>query len=150
MSQVIISLKPEYAQLVVAGDKTVELRNRIVKLKRGTLIWIYATRPLAGIVGSAEIAAVVHAEPSEIWRRFGASLGIDRIGFDAYIGERQRVSALVLRSVTVLGECVTLDRIRQTVGAFHPPQFYSRLRRGSPLRRALDVVREDGRLLGER
>ena len=67
MSQAIISLKPRHAKLVLSGDKTVELRNRIVRLAPGTLIWIYATRPMARIVGVAEIESVVHAGPSEIW-----------------------------------------------------------------------------------
>ena len=78
MSQAIISLKPRYAKLVVAGDKTVELRNRIVRLNPGTLIWIYATKPMGRIVGVAEISLVVHADPAQIWRRFGENICIDK------------------------------------------------------------------------
>ena len=104
MSQAIISLKPRYARLVISGDKTVELRNRIVRLKPGTLIWIYATRPMARIVGIAEIESVVHADPAEIWQRFGDDICVDRNGFDSYIGNRERVSALVLRFREGTGE----------------------------------------------
>lgn len=142
MSQAIISLKPRYAKLVLSGDKTVELRNRIVRLTPGTLIWIYATRPMARIVGVAEIESVVHAGPSEIWRRFREDICVDRNGFDSYIGGRERVSALVLRSVKGLGDFMTLDRIRQSVRAFQPPQFYARLPPGSRLRGTLDRIRE--------
>ena len=141
MSQAIISLKPRYAKLVVSGDKTVELRNRIVRLKPGTLIWIYATRPMARIVGIAELELVVHAGPAEIWRRFGEDICLDRNGFDSYIGNRDRVSALMLRSAKELADFMTLDRIRQSVQAFQPPQFYARLPRGSRLRGALDIIR---------
>ena len=144
MNQAIISLKPQYAKLVVSGDKTVELRNRIVRLKPGTLIWIYATRPIARIVGIAEIDSVVHAEPAEIWRRFGKDICVDRDGFDSYIGNRERVSALVLRSVKALGDFMTLARIRRSVQAFQPPQFYAHLSPGSRLHGALDVVRAAG------
>ena len=142
MSQAIISLKPRYAKLVISGDKTVELRNRIVRLKPGTLIWIYATRPMARIVGIAEIESVVHADPAEIWQRFGDDICVDRNGFDSYIGNRERVSALVLRSVKELGNFVTLDRLRRSVQAFQPPQFYARLPPGSQLRGALDNIRK--------
>ena len=142
MSQVIISLKPRYAKLIVAGDKTVELRNRIVRLTPGTLIWIYATRPMARIVGIAEVAFVVHANPMEIWRRFGEKICIDRNRFDSYIGNKDRVSALVLRSAKELGDFMTLDRIRQSVHAFQPPQFYTRLPRGNRLRGVLDIIRQ--------
>ena len=142
MSQAIISLKPRYARLVLSGDKTVELRNRIVRLTPGTLMWIYATRPMARVVGVAEIESVVHAGPSEIWRRFGEDICVDRNVFDSYIGDRERVSALVLRSVKRLGDFMTLERIRQSVRAFQPPQFYARLPPGSRLRGTLDSIRE--------
>ena len=144
MSQVIISLKPRYAKLVLSGNKTVELRNRRVRLKPGTLVWLYATRPMACIVGVAEVESVVHANPAEIWRRFGEDIGIDRNGFDSYIGDRERVSALVLRSVERLGDFMTLDRIRKSVRAFQPPQFYARLPQGSRLRGTLDSIRQVG------
>lgn len=144
MSQAIISLKPRYARLVLSGDKTVELRNRIVRLKPGTLIWIYATRPMARIVGVAEVESVVHAGPAEIWRRFGEDICVDRSGFDSYIGNRERVSALVLGAVEELGGVMTLDRIRRSVRAFQPPQFYARLPAGSRLRDTLDSIRTLG------
>lgn len=142
MSQAIISLKPRYARLVLSGDKTVELRNRIVRLRPGTRIWIYATRPVARIVGVAEIELVVHAGPAEIWRRFGEDICVDRSGFDSYIGDRERVSALVLGAVEELGGSMTLDRIRRSVRAFQPPQFYARLPAGSRLRDTLDRIRQ--------
>lgn len=142
MSEAIISLKPRYAKLVLSGEKTVELRNRVVRLEPGTQMWIYSTRPVARIVGVAEIGLVVHAGPSEIWRRFGAEICVDRNGFDSYVGDRERVSALVLRSVRRLGDFMTLDWIRRSARAFHPPQFYARLPPGNQLRGALDSIRE--------
>ena len=142
MSQAIISLRPRYAKLILSGDKTVELRNRIVRLQPGTLVWIYATRPMACIVGIAEVGSVVHADPTEIWQRFGRDICVDRNGFDSYIANRKRVSALVLGSVKRLGDFVTLDRIRRSVQAFQPPQFYARVRPGSRLRGTLDRIRE--------
>ena len=140
MSQAIISLKPRYAELVLSGAKTVELRNRVVRLKPGTLIWIYATRPVARIVGIAEVESVVHANPAEIWRRFGEAICVDRRGFDSYTRNRALVSALVFISVRQLGEFMTLDWIRRSVRAFQPPQFYARLPPGSRLRGTLDRI----------
>ena len=59
MSQVIISLKPEYGKLVLSGSKTVELRNRIVRIEPGTKIWIYITRPISEIVAMADLSSVI-------------------------------------------------------------------------------------------
>ena len=65
----------------------------------------------------------------------------DRNGFDSYTGNRKCITALVLRSVERLGDLVTLDRIRLSVQAFQPPQFYARLPPGSRLRGTLDSIR---------
>ena len=96
MNQAIISLKPQYEDLVLSGKKTVELRNRVVRMEPGTMIWIYATMPVGGIVALAELDSVVHDTPEEIWVRFAREMCIDRAHFDSYINNRESVSALIL------------------------------------------------------
>ena len=144
MSQVILSLKPQYAELILSGEKTVELRNRIVHIEPGTVIWIYATMPVGGIVALAELDSVVHDTPAEIWFRYEKEMCIDRADFDSYIDNRESVSAVKLSSVRRLKHSVTLDWIRQSIGNFQPPQFYSRLsldgRLSSTLNRVLQAT----------
>ena len=133
MNQAIISLKPIYGDLILSGDKTVELRNRVVRVTSGTKIWIYVTHPASRVIAVAEIGLVVHDRPSVIWNRFEKGICIDKGRFDAYVGSRRCVSALILSSVTRLNEPVTLDGIRRRVKKFHPPQFYAYLSPGSGL-----------------
>ena len=143
MKQAIMSLKPQYVELILSGAKTAELRNRIVRMEPGTVIWIYATRPVGGIVALAELDLVVHDTPAEIWDRYGREICIDRDHFNSYINNRESVSALILSSVRKLKHSVTLDWIRRSIGNFQPPQFYSRLspdgRLSSTLNNALRV-----------
>ena len=127
MRQAIISLKPRYADLILTGKKSVELRSRIVRLKPGTTIWIYSTRPVGRIVGFAEVKSVVHGEPTLIWRRFKKKICIDEAEFNSYTEDRERVSAVTLTRVQELAEAPTLDGIRELTGTFHPPQFYAYL-----------------------
>ena len=79
MSQVIMSLKPEYGELVFSGSKTVELRNRIVRIDPGTTIWMYFTSPVSKIVGVVDVRSVVYGSPLEIWRRFHERMCIDQV-----------------------------------------------------------------------
>ena len=143
MEQAILSLKPQYVELILSGKKTVELRNRIVRMEPGTVIWIYATKPVGGIVALAELDSVVHDTPAEIWVQYGREICIDRAHFDSYINNKESVSALILSSVRKLKHSVTLDWIRRSTGNFQPPQFYSRLsldgRLSSTLNNALRV-----------
>ena len=127
MNQAIISLKPQYVELVLSGQKSVELRNRIVRLEPGSRVWIYATKPVGGIVAMADVESVVHAKPAAIWRRYGKEICINKDCFDSYIGNRDCATAMLLTSVRKLHKFLTLDGIRRAVGSFHPPQFYTRL-----------------------
>ena len=137
MCQVIISLRPAYGELVLSGSKTVELRNRIVRIDAGTTIWLYITRPVGKIVALADVTTVIHDSPVEIWTRFRERMCIDRMHFEDYVGDRACVSALVLANVRELCEPVSIGGIRRVVRTFHPPQFYSRIIPGSSLFRAL-------------
>jgi len=133
MSNAIISLKPRYAELVVSEKKSVELRNRIVRLNPGTTVWIYATLPVGRIVAFAEVESIVHGKPALIWEQFKGDICIEKTHFDSYTKDRERVSAVKLTAVRELQEAPTLDGIRKMVGTFHPPQFYARLAAGSGL-----------------
>lgn len=144
MDQAIISLKPQFVDLVLSGEKTVELRNRIVRMEPGTVIWIYATKPVGGIVALAELDSVVHDTPAKIWVRFEREMCIDRAHFDAYINNRESVSALILSSVRTLKHSVTLDWIRRSTGSFQPPQFYYRLSLDGRLSSTLNGVLQPG------
>lgn len=144
MEQAIISLKPQYVDLILSGEKTVELRNRVIRMEPGTVIWIYATKPVGGIVALAELDSVVHDTPAEIWVRFEREMCIDRAHFDSYINNRESVSALILSSVRRLQQSVTLDWMRRSIGSFQPPQFYSRLSPDDRLSSTLNSVLQPG------
>lgn len=133
-----MSLKPEYGELVLSGSKTVELRNRVARIKPGTTIWIYFTSPASKMVGVADVRSVVYGSPPEIWRRFHERMCIDQVRFEEYVGDRVRVTALVLKDVRRLDTPVPIGSIRRVVRSFHPPQFYSRVMPESRLFRALN------------
>ena len=140
VNQVIMSLNPEYGELVMSGCKTVELRNRVVKIETGTTLWVYVKRPVGKIVGRANVRSVVYESPSEIWTRFSEQMCIDQERFDDYVGDREQVSALVLEDVRKMDNPVAIGSIRSVVEAFHPPQFYARLRPNSRLFRTLNAM----------
>ena len=152
MGHAIISLKPRYADLILTGKKSVELRNRIIRLKPGTAIWIYATRPVGRIVAFAKVKAVVHDEPTLIWKQFKRDICIDKAEFNSYTEDKEHVSAVTLTGVQELTEAPTLDGIRELAGAFHPPQFYAYLKSENGLLGFLNAIsRSDvqGRLATE-
>lgn len=153
MNQVLISLKPEYGDMMLSGSKTVELRNRIVRIEPCTKVWIYVKRPIAKIVALANVEYVIHDEPLVVWTRFREQMCIEWVQFKEYVRDRDLVSAIVLYDITELPQPISIGGIRRVVRAFQPPQFYLRIAPESGLFRILnnDIgIREDGLIVAER
>lgn len=65
---VLLSLKPKYAEMILSGKKTVELRKRWAN-KEVDKVWIYATEPVGKILGYFEEGTVWTASPKVYGRR---------------------------------------------------------------------------------
>ncbi len=121
MTDILMSIKPLYVDMLVAGCKTVEIRKRAVRAPAGARIWIYATSPRQQVVAFARLEEVALEAPDQIWHVFGDRAGIDRSEFDAYVGEAAVVAALCLTEITELNAplCPRGDALE-----FRPPQSY--------------------------
>lgn len=125
--EILISLKPRYAAEIFAGEKTVELRKRRPKVEIGTVVWIYVTTPVSAIRGYATVAQIETATPALIWKTFGGKTGVSKSEFDQYFRSSKAAHALVLANVMEMKRVLSLNRIRELVGDFHPPQFFYHL-----------------------
>jgi predicted transcriptional regulator len=128
---IMLSVAPQYARAILAGIKGVELRRRAPRLQSGTRAWLYSTLPVGEVVAMLTIDQVVEAPLTELWRRYGHHTAISRQAFDTYFAGLDRGAALIIRDVQALKEPVSLQALREE-GAFHPPQFYRRMRSDAP------------------
>lgn len=55
----LLSIKPEYADKILAGKKTVELRRVRTRLEAGDLVLVYVTSPQQNLVASLEVERVI-------------------------------------------------------------------------------------------
>jgi predicted transcriptional regulator len=65
-SSILISIKPQYTDLILAGTKRVELR-RAVPIQAIKAMAIYSSAPIQAIVALVEIAEVIQASTSRLW-----------------------------------------------------------------------------------
>ncbi len=126
VTDAIISIHPTYADAILAGTKTIELRRRIPKLPSGTKLWIYATRPTAAVIGVATITDVSRADPKTIWKRHRTGAGVDHDSFKEYFNGAQEAIAIVLATVKRVGP-ITIEQLRGIRNRFHPPQVLTLL-----------------------
>lgn len=122
----IISIRQPYADAIIAGSKTIELRRRIPNLPVGTRLWIYATCPIAAVIGVATIQDVARARPSTIWRKHREGTVVDHASFKAYFNGAQEAVAILLEAARHVGP-ISIDQLRQIRHRFHPPQVLLRL-----------------------
>jgi len=123
----LISLHRRFANSVFSGTKTVELRTRKVNLSAGSILLIYVTTPDAYLAGYATVDFVKTAAPSTVWRQFGPHTALRKSEFDAYVGNREIVSAIGLKEPTRFIKSLSLEALRHLNKRFHPPQFMTLL-----------------------
>jgi predicted transcriptional regulator len=121
-NEAIISIHPRHAHAILDGKKTIELRRRIPLLPVGTKLWIYATRPLGAVIGTAIINQVVRGDPVEIWQKFGKQSGLERSEYDAYFQGSNEAIGLLLNNAQRSHRNVPIEDLRGLRLGFHPPQ----------------------------
>jgi predicted transcriptional regulator len=119
----LLSVRPRYAHAILNGTKTAEIRRQRPVVHPGTLVIIYATKPVGAIVGTARIADVSCGNPADMWEQHQRSTGVTRAEYDAYLTGAETAYLLFLRRVQRLEPLLTLEQIRSAT-TFQPPQGY--------------------------
>lgn len=120
----LLSLRPRFAELVLAGAKSVELRRVPPNVPAGAVALIYATSPTCAIVGVAAVVAVHVDNRERIWQQHGKHTGVTRREFDEYFKGSLEAVAITLSAVRRLPCPVGLAQLRQGQAWFRPPQSF--------------------------
>ena len=119
----VLSLRPRFADSILDGRKSVELRRQRVSPSPGTPVLLYASAPVMAVVGTARVAEVHVDEPDCMWHQFHMDLGLKREEFEQYVAGATRASALRLTDIDRLWAPVSLAHLRHRQ-PFNPPQSY--------------------------
>lgn len=119
-----LSLKPEFAEGILSGKKTIELRRRPPLIDTPTEALVYASSPTMALVGSCWVDDIVELAPWTLWRTFGQMTGVSRRRFMQYFEGCATAHGLLLSRPSRLPEAVGLGEIRRAVGGFDPPQSF--------------------------
>lgn len=119
-----LSLKPLYAELVLDGAKTVELRRVRPRAEAGTLAIVYSTTPVQAVVGTCVVDDIGTETPDTIWDLHGPSTGIQRDQFDTYFRGRDVAVAITVSRPRRIERPVSLSALRQGLDHFYPPQSF--------------------------
>ena len=121
---VLLSVRPRFADALLNGTKTVEMRRRPMRLHAGALCLLYASSPIRALTGALSVASVDHGTPDDLWRRHGPRTALTRDEYDDYLHGRSTACALLVAAVVTFDTPVALAELRRRSTAFVIPQSY--------------------------
>jgi type I restriction enzyme S subunit len=118
---VLLSIKPKYAELIKSGIKKYEFRRKVFKRTESCKVFIYSTSPVRKIIGVFDASKVHEDPPSKIWNAFGESSGLSEDEFFRYFKNCKTGFAIEIRNLVIFDE--PHDPSKYFL-EFNPPQSY--------------------------
>lgn len=122
---VVLSLKPRFAEAILAGDKTVELRRTEPKIVVPTRALLYATTPVRALLGTCIITSVRSVDLAVLWREYGSRTALLYEEFQRYFEGVDVGTALTLTQAQPFSRKIPLQDLRAKPRSFRPPQSFA-------------------------
>ncbi len=116
----LMSIQPEFAERILAGEKRVEFRKTYFRYKVSHVI-VYSSNPVQKIVGFFEVEALELDDPASLWKRYSSVGGIARSAFEAYYDGCRRGVAIRIGRTFRLQKPLPLSSLTDTQP---PPQSF--------------------------
>lgn len=120
----ILSLKPNYADLVFSGLKKAELRRRLSAQIANRDVFIYVSSPVKQLRGGFRVGQVWSGTPEDVWKMVSNGAGVSRSVFDDYYEGTKVAHALEILDVWEYAKPRSLDSLRESANGFVVPQSY--------------------------
>lgn len=95
--KVLLSIKPEYAEKILTGEKRYEFRKVMFKNPNVKTVVIYSTMPVGKVVGEFDVGGIIVEHPDSLWDRTSNTSGITQQFFDEYFNGRQKAYAIKVK-----------------------------------------------------
>ena len=117
----LISIKPVFAQKIIAGEKTIELRKSSMGLKPNDVVVVYSSAPEQQIAFWFRIGEIETLTTKEMWSRYRGRLGISQKDYDAYFEGSNTATGIHIDDLHKINP-IPLAAIKSAVEGFVPPQ----------------------------
>lgn len=122
---VVLSIKPKFAEAILAGVKTVELRRSEPKIVVPTRALLYACTPVKALVGACIIDSVRSTDLATLWHEYGSRSDLRHREFRHYFRGVGRGTVLMLTQPRAFSRQIALEGLRARPEGFRPPQSYA-------------------------
>lgn len=118
---VLLSVKPKYAERILEGEKKYEFRRTIFKRNDIEKVYIYSSSPVSKIIAVFEIEKIFKGSPERIWSLCHKCAGISKKDFFAYFKNSDVAFAIEIGEVDSFQEPIDPFNI---IEDFKPPQSF--------------------------
>lgn len=125
MTQLLLSIRPVFAEMILTGAKRFEFRRRLPANREATRVVMYASLPTGLVVGEFTVSHYLSDSPEQLWAQTHDGAGINKAYFDAYFSGRTLAHALAITEVVSYPEPKML---REVLASGIAPQSFCYLR----------------------
>src|SRR4030043_1267911 len=118
---VLLSIRPKYAEAITEGRKSFEFRKSIFKYNYVERVYLYATKPVSKVVGSFKVGEIICREPKLLWEEFGQLSGISSLEFFKYFEDSDIGFAIEIKDLEVFQTPVNPGSF---IAGFKPPRSF--------------------------
>jgi type I restriction enzyme S subunit len=118
---VLLSIKPRYAESIIAGLKKYEFRKILFRKKHINTVYVYATSPVKKIVGAFRIGDIIEDQPIALWDRLNEFSGMDKREFFDYFENNKIGFAIEIKDVKKFEDPLDPSEV---IPGFIPPQSF--------------------------
>lgn len=119
---VLLSIRPKYAEAIVEGKKLFEFRKVMFKDNSVDRVYLYATKPLGKVIGSFKVGEIICREPKLLWEELGHLSGINSSEeFFKYFENSSVGFAIEIKDLEVFQESIVPQEF---IADFIPPRSF--------------------------
>jgi predicted transcriptional regulator len=120
-TRVLLSIKPKFANAILEGAKTFELRRAVFRDPTVRKIVIYASSPISLVIGDFIVDGILALEPKKLWAVTEKGAGVKQQFFDDYFRGREIGFALKVHLPRRYAKPLDL---KEHFGLSRPPQSF--------------------------
>ena len=120
-TNVLLSIKPEFAERIFQGIKRYEFRKALFKNRNIDKVIVYASAPVSKVIGEFEIDDILEHEIERLWELTKKHSGIPKEYYDMYFNGRKIGYAIKIRNSKLYDEPLDL---KQHFEVKVPPQSF--------------------------
>lgn len=110
MCTILLPIKPEYANKIIAQTKLYEYRKKICKRDVDKIV-IYSTSPVKQIIAEVEVKSILSDTPNKLWNQTKHHAGISKAKYMKYFENKTIAFAYELGEVLIYENSKTLEEI---------------------------------------